>query len=100
MKASEAIVKCLQEEKVDVVFGYPGAVVSPIYEELRKSNIQHILVRHEWQGSWSLCQRSMQELPVGRWGFLVTSGPGATNVIYCSSNSDGFYTVSNINRSG
>ena len=37
MKASEAIVKCLQEEKVDVVFGYPGAAVIPIYEELRKA---------------------------------------------------------------
>lgn len=79
MKASEAIVKCLQEEKVDVVFGYPGAAVIPIYEELRKSNIQHILVRHE-QGAGHCA--SGYARATGKVGVcLVTSGPGATNVI-------------------
>lgn len=79
MKASEAIIKCLQEEKVEIVFGYPGAAVIPIYEELRKSNIQHILVRHE-QGAGHCA--SGYARATGKVGVcLVTSGPGATNVI-------------------
>ncbi|NLZ47431.1 MAG: biosynthetic-type acetolactate synthase large subunit [Clostridiales bacterium] len=79
MKASEAIVKCLQEENVDIVFGYPGAAVVPIYEELRKSNIQHILVRHE-QGAGHCA--SGYARATGKVGVcMVTSGPGATNVI-------------------
>ncbi|WP_139905249.1 biosynthetic-type acetolactate synthase large subunit [Clostridium thermarum] len=79
MKASEAIVKCLQEEKVDVIFGYPGAAVIPIYEELRKSKIRHILVRHE-QGAGH-CASGYARV-TGKVGVcMVTSGPGATNVI-------------------
>ena len=47
MKVAEAIIKCLQEENVKIVFGYPGVPVGPLYEALRKSDIEHILVRHE-----------------------------------------------------
>lgn len=47
MKAAEAIIKCFYEEGVEVVFGYPGGAVLPIYEALRQSNIRHVLVRHE-----------------------------------------------------
>lgn len=79
MRASEAIVKCLQEEKVDVIFGYPGAAVIPIYEELRKSSIRHILVRQE-QGAGHCA--SGYARATGKVGVcMVTSGPGATNVI-------------------
>ena len=79
MKASKAIVKCLEEEKVDIVFGYPGAAVIPIYEELRKSRIQHILVRHEQGAGHSASGYARATGNVGVC--LVTSGPGATNVI-------------------
>lgn len=79
MRASEAIVKCLQEEQVDVIFGYPGAAVIPIYEELRKSSIRHILVRQE-QGAGHCA--SGYARATGKVGVcMVTSGPGATNVI-------------------
>ncbi|MEL7597939.1 MAG: thiamine pyrophosphate-binding protein, partial [Clostridiaceae bacterium] len=47
MKASQAIVECLKQENVDIIFGYPGATIIEIYEELRKTEIKHILTRHE-----------------------------------------------------
>lgn len=79
MKASEAIVRCLQHEDVDVLFGYPGAAVVPIYEELRSSNIRHILVRHEQSAGHCASGYARSTGKVGVC--IVTSGPGATNVI-------------------
>jgi acetolactate synthase-1/2/3 large subunit len=79
MRAAESIIKCLQEEKVDVIFGYPGAAVIPIYEELRKSSIEHILVRHEQGAGHSASGYARATGKVGVC--MVTSGPGATNVI-------------------
>jgi acetolactate synthase, large subunit (EC 2.2.1.6) len=79
MKASEAIIKCFQEEAVEVIFGYPGAAVVPIYEELRKSTIRHVLVRHEQAAGHCA---SGYARATGKTGVcLVTSGPGATNII-------------------
>lgn len=79
MKASEVIIKCLMEEGVKVVFGYPGAAIVPVYEALRNSDIKHILVRHEQSAGHSA---SGYARATGQTGVcIVTSGPGATNLI-------------------
>lgn len=79
MKAAEAIIQCLKEEKVTTVFGYPGAAVVPIYEALRKSDIKHILVRQEQAAGHSASGYARATRKVGVC--VVTSGPGATNLI-------------------
>ncbi len=79
MKAAEAIIQCLIEENVKTVFGYPGATVVAIYEALRKSEVEHILVRHEQAAGHSA---SGFARTTGTTGVcIVTSGPGATNII-------------------
>lgn len=79
MKVSEAIVRCLKEEDVKVVFGYPGATVVPLYQALRESDIKHILVRHEQAAGHSASgyARALETVGV----CIATSGPGATNLI-------------------
>ncbi len=74
------ILKALQEQGVEVVFGYPGGAVLPIYDELFKQNsIRHVLVRHE-QGAVHAAEGYARS--TGKVGcVLVTSGPGATNVV-------------------
>ena len=47
LKGSQILLKMLEEEKVDMIFGYPGGAVLDIYDQLYKSKIKHILVRHE-----------------------------------------------------
>ncbi len=77
---SEIVLKALQEQGVEVVFGYPGGAVLPIYDSLFKQNsIRHILVRQE-AGAIHAAEgyaRSSGKIGV----VLVTSGPGATNVV-------------------
>jgi len=77
---AEIFVRCLQEEGVDVVFGYPGGAVLHIYDALyRQDKIAHILVRHE-QGAIHAAEgyaKSSDRCGVA----LVTSGPGATNAV-------------------
>ena len=74
-----AIIKALELEKVDVIFGYPGAAICPFYDALLESNIKHILTRHE-QGAAHAA--SGYARATGRVGVCVaTSGPGATNLI-------------------
>ncbi len=72
--------RCLHEERVDYVFGYPGGAVLHIYDALfRQKRIQHILVRHE-QAATHMADGYARS--TGRPGVvLVTSGPGATNAI-------------------
>ncbi len=86
---AEAIIQCLQEEGVDLIFGYPGGAVIELYDELLKSPIRHILVRHE-QGAVHAADgyaRASGKVGVA----LLTSGPGATNGVtaiataYCDS---------------
>src|SRR4051812_18081083 len=74
------VLKALEEQGVDVVFGYPGGAVLPIYDELFKQNrIRHVLVRHE-QGAVHAAEGYARS--TGRVGcVLVTSGPGATNAV-------------------
>lgn len=79
MKVSEAIIQCLMEERVNTVFGYPGATVVPIYEALRKSELKHILVRQEQAAGHSASGFARAKKSVGVC--IATSGPGATNLI-------------------
>lgn len=79
MKVAEAIIQCLQKENIDIVFGYPGATVIPIYEALRNSSIKHILVRHEQAAGHSASGFARTKKTVGVC--IATSGPGATNLI-------------------
>ena len=77
---AEIVFKCLEDQKVDHVFGYPGGAVLPIYDELRNhSSLKHILVRHE-QGAGHAAEGYARS--TGKPGVVfVTSGPGATNVV-------------------
>jgi len=77
---AEIVFKCREDQGVDVIFGYPGGAVLPIYDELKNHNtIKHILVRHE-QGAGHAAEGYARSS--GKPGVvLVTSGPGATNVV-------------------
>lgn len=81
LTGAEILVRCLIEENVDYVFGYPGGAVLNIYDELFKQqdNIQHILTRHEQAAVHAAdgYARSTNKVGVA----LVTSGPGATNAV-------------------
>jgi len=74
---AQAFVKCLQEEGVDTIFGFPGGVIIDLYDELANSSIKNLLVRHE-QGAVHAADGYARAS--GRTGVaLLTSGPGATN---------------------
>ena len=76
---AEAIVRCLENEGVEIIFGYPGATIAPLYDKLTKSNIKHILVRHE-QGAAHAADGYARV--TGKTGVCIaTSGPGATNLV-------------------
>jgi acetolactate synthase-1/2/3 large subunit len=77
---AEVVFKCLEDQDVEFIFGYPGGAVLPIYDELKNhSKIKHILVRHE-QGAGHAAEGYARSS--GKPGVvLVTSGPGATNVV-------------------
>jgi len=90
LTGAEIVIRCLQEEKVDHVFGYPGGSVLHIYDELFKQDkVKHILVRHEQAAvhAADAYSRSSQKVGVA----MVTSGPGVTNAVtgiataYCDS---------------
>lgn len=79
LTGAKAVVKCLELEGVEVVFGYPGATICPVYDALLDSPIKHILVRQE-QGAAHMA--SGYSRVTGKTGVcMVTSGPGATNLI-------------------
>jgi acetolactate synthase-1/2/3 large subunit len=78
---SEALIRCLIEEKVDTLFGYPGGAIMPVYDALYQNQdvLKHILVRHE-QGATHAAQGYARVS--GKVGVCIaTSGPGATNMI-------------------
>ena len=77
---AEIVFKCLEDQNVSHIFGYPGGAVLPIYDELKNFNsIKHILVRHE-QGAGHAAEGYARSS--GKPGvLLVTSGPGATNAV-------------------
>lgn len=81
IKGAEAVVKCLIEEGVDVIFGYPGGAIMPVYDAFYdyQDELRHILVRHE-QGATHAAQGYARVS--GKVGVCIaTSGPGATNLI-------------------
>lgn len=79
MTGAEAMVKCLEDQGIDVVFGYPGVAIAPFYNSLYDSNIKSILVRQEQNGGHAASgyARVTRKPAV----CIATSGPGATNLI-------------------
>ena len=79
LTGAQILIKSLEEEGVDTIFGYPGGVVLPIYDEIFRSNLRHILTRHE-QGATHAADAYARV--TGRPGVCITtSGPGATNAV-------------------
>ena len=80
LTGSEVVVRSLVDQGVDVVFGYPGGAVLPIYDAIFQQNeLRHILVRHE-QAAVHAAEGYARS--TGKVGVvLVTSGPGATNAV-------------------
>src|SRR3989304_5305952 len=79
ISGAKAIIESLHKENVDVIFGYPGGTVLPLYDELYDANIRHILVRHEQAAAHAADGYSRA---TGKAGVcLATSGPGATNLV-------------------
>jgi acetolactate synthase-1/2/3 large subunit len=79
ISGAEILLECLAREGVDVIFGYPGGAVIPIYDALFESKIRNILVRHE-QGAVHAADGYARS--TGKVGVcLATSGPGATNLV-------------------
>src|SRR3954468_14692480 len=80
LTGAEIVVRCLQEEGVEHVFGYPGGAVLYIYDELFKQDkVKHVLVRHEQGAAHAADGYSRASHKVGVC--LVTSGPGVTNAV-------------------
>lgn len=79
MKVSDAIVQYLESKNITHVFGYPGGAVLPLYESLRTSSIEHILVRNEQSAAHAASGYSRAKKTTGVC--IATSGPGATNLI-------------------
>ncbi|CAA0214105.1 biosynthetic-type acetolactate synthase large subunit [Tenacibaculum maritimum] len=81
ISGAEAVVKCLLEEGANLIYGYPGGAIMPIYDELYKyqDEVHHVLTRHE-QGATHAAQGFARV--TGKVGVaMATSGPGATNLI-------------------
>ncbi len=80
LSGAQIVVRCLQEEGVECVFGYPGGAVLYIYDELFKQDkVRHVLVRHEQGAAHAADGYSRSSHKVGVC--LVTSGPGVTNAV-------------------
>ncbi|MEI8404220.1 MAG: acetolactate synthase large subunit [Actinomycetes bacterium] len=81
---AQSLIKSLEAQGVEVIFGLPGGAILPVYDPIIDSTIRHILVRHE-QGAGHMAEGYAQA--TGRPGVaLVTSGPGATNIVTPISN--------------
>ena len=79
MDGGQALIRALELEGVDVMFGLPGGAILPVYDPIIDSSIRHILVRHE-QGAGHMAEGFAHA--TGRPGVaMVTSGPGATNIV-------------------
>src|SRR6202171_1122197 len=79
LKGAEIVLQCLRAEGADLVFGYPGGAIMPLYDALEGSGVRHILTRHE-QGAVFAAEGFARA--TGKVGVaMVTSGPGATNLV-------------------
>src|SRR6202453_1236116 len=84
LTGAQALIKSLETEGVEVMFGLPGGAILPVYDPILDSSIRHILVRHE-QGAGHMAEG--YAMVTGRPGVaMVTSGPGATNIVTPLSN--------------
>ncbi|MCL4446754.1 MAG: acetolactate synthase large subunit [Actinobacteria bacterium] len=84
LTGAQALIKSLEQERVEVVFGLPGGAILPVYDPIIDSSIRHVLVRHE-QGAGHMAEG--YAIVTGRPGVaMVTSGPGATNIVTPLSN--------------
>ncbi|HXN31906.1 MAG TPA: acetolactate synthase 2 catalytic subunit [Polyangiaceae bacterium] len=79
MNAAAALVRALEAEGVDIVFGYPGGAILPVYDALVDSKLRHILVRHEQAAAFAANGWARATGQVGVC--IATSGPGATNLV-------------------
>lgn len=79
MNGAELVLKVLQQQGVDTIFGYPGGAIMPIYDAIYHSTVKHYLCRHEQGGAFSAIGYARASGKVGVC--LATSGPGATNLI-------------------
>ena len=80
MTGAEIVIRCLQEEGVEYVFGYPGGAVLNIYDELFKQDkVKHVLVRHE-QGAVHAAD-GYSRITFKPGVAVVTAGPGVTDVV-------------------
>ena len=79
LKGAEIVLRCVRAEGVDLVFGYPGGAIMPLYDALEGSGIRHVLTRHE-QGAVFAAEGVARV--TGKVGVAIaTSGPGATNLV-------------------
>src|SRR6201998_1426350 len=79
LKGADIVLKCLRAEGVELVFGYPGGAIMPLYDDLDGSAIRHVLTRHE-QGAVFAAEGYARI--TGKVGVAIaTSGPGATNLV-------------------
>jgi acetolactate synthase-1/2/3 large subunit len=80
LTGAEIVIRCLAEEGVEFVFGYPGGAVLNIYDEFfKQEKVKHVLVRHEQGAVHAADGYSRSSHKVGVC--LVTSGPGVTNAV-------------------
>jgi acetolactate synthase I/II/III large subunit len=79
MKGAQFLVKALEREGVEIIFGYPGGAIMPVYDALIDSKIRHILVRHEQAAALAADGYARASGKVGVC--MATSGPGATNLV-------------------
>jgi acetolactate synthase-1/2/3 large subunit len=79
LTGAQALIKSLEMQQVEVIFGLPGGAILPVYDPILDSSIRHVLVRHE-QGAGHMAEGYAHV--TGRPGVaMVTSGPGATNIV-------------------
>ena len=79
LKGADIVLQCLRAEGVELVFGYPGGAIMPLYDALEGSGVRHILTRHE-QGAVFAAEGYARV--TGKVGVaMATSGPGATNLV-------------------
>jgi acetolactate synthase-1/2/3 large subunit len=84
LTGAQALIKSLEHQDVEVMFGLPGGAILPVYDPILDSSIRHVLVRHE-QGAGHMAEG--YAMVTGRPGVaMVTSGPGATNIVTPLSN--------------
>ena len=79
LKGGEIVLRCLRAEEIELVFGYPGGAIMPLYDALEGSGVRHVLTRHEQGAAFAA---SGYARVTGKVGVAIaTSGPGATNLV-------------------